>query len=98
MNNQTSLAEQQRETGSRNDWNDIVIKEDLWDLTPPAGTKSPPGTLDQWRKLTGAKDWSEAALDGNSLDSQGEIAVITVMHEMLHSIALSDPIREWNQV
>ena len=92
-NTTEALNLQQGQTGSKFDWNDIIINEDQWKMnSSPTQNMRPPGTLNQWRKLTGATDWSKNQLLGKSLLGQGEIAIVTVMHEILHSIALSRPL------
>ena len=91
FSDERALDFQEQQTGSRCDWNDIVIAEDYWDLTGSWDTKQPLGTLDQWRQSAGAADWSDESIIGKSLLGDQEIGVITVMHSILHSIALSGP-------
>ena len=85
FNDAEDLAWQKRQTGSGKNWCDILMGDVFQDAAVV-------GTISDWRKKSGAKDWSRAEILNKSLIQYGEIATVTVMHELIHSMALKNPI------
>lgn len=85
-NSSRDLEAQKKQTGSRKDWNDILM-DGIWkDPNNPATY----GSLSDWRWGVGASDWSRKKIVGKCLIGR-EIGVVTVMHELIHSEVLVKP-------
>lgn len=85
-NSPEDLEAQEKQTGSRKDWNDILMA-DIWEDPNNPATY---GSLSDWRRGVGASDWSRAKIVGKCLIGR-TIGVVTVMHELIHSEVLVKP-------